>query len=1024
MPDQLPFFGREYELQLLHNAWSATTITRTPQIVTLVAETGVGKSRIIQEFYRQLTVDTQWDPNNFWPDAFQSHATQLQVNPEFPTDYTPDGPPRFLWLGINWADNKGRSIANSLALPTLKEQVLDFSKQVKRFQSRWEIALQILLTSGKEITTTQEILKIIAGNLVPFSDVAISLFAPLIKNEFEREGKPTTLPDQLLELFMAWFNHHNAIPIIMWLDDAQWIDKEATTLFTQLMHTARNKRWPLLLIATCWPAEWIAFPDDFFLKHDATTIRELENAANIELQQLLNAAFPQLPHEQVTLIVNKAGGNFLTMIENIAELQTKPRYYFEQGNNAQPLSANGMSRITTWESGRQQRITQLFHEFDDDIQDFLARASHAGLNTQFLQRVLLRCHDIYPDEADVIKLIARCQKSLAVIIPVSASLHEFRDRGYFAVARQHFIEILNDFESNPLKTALIAELTERIQSAFDVDGNLCDPQMHTTSLRAAPSREQHFILELALTVCSTNTPIHACAFVANVAHSVHNNSWQNIRALVDNKIPETNHSHFDSIDWSQHVGTNIGWHTVRFLANTLWSVGLLTQAENFYTSIINHRRTQLHNQQSAITLRELSFDLVNAGRINFAQGHNEQSFFLFQEALNNFRQLTTAQHTMDDIRNLAIVLNDVGLYYHHTGNSTQAFEYFNESLTYCIQLVNSVSLMSDLQTLAVTLTNIGHIRREQGEHAIALTCYQQALHIYQQINNEQHNPDTLRNLISSSNNTGMMHEIQQDHESALHFFTDALAYCRELVALRGTPDDLHELSTTLNFIGRIHEQQRAYDQAIICFQESVDTCWQLNSLRAAPNDIRDLSIALSHLGRIHRFQGKFIQAIAFYQHVIELLQQLITTNTTLQDYLNLAEAMEYFQKVLTIKYNLVNTNRTPVYLRELINTLHMLGQLWLNKDDSNTSLQYYINALQYAQELIDTHDTDNGALYLSSTYDLISQAYEAQRNKTVALQYATQAYEIALQYCHRHKFTAEDVNYLKQRVHFLQYSTP
>jgi predicted ATPase len=76
MPTQLPFFGRKAELQLLHDAWRAATTTREPQIVTLVAETGVGKSRIIQEFYHQLTVSETWDPSNFWPDAFQSHATQ------------------------------------------------------------------------------------------------------------------------------------------------------------------------------------------------------------------------------------------------------------------------------------------------------------------------------------------------------------------------------------------------------------------------------------------------------------------------------------------------------------------------------------------------------------------------------------------------------------------------------------------------------------------------------------------------------------------------------------------------------------------------------------------------------------------------------------------------------------------------------------------------------------------------------------------------------------------------------------
>ena len=38
MSNKFPFFGRETELQLLHNAWSVATITRKPQIVTLVGD--------------------------------------------------------------------------------------------------------------------------------------------------------------------------------------------------------------------------------------------------------------------------------------------------------------------------------------------------------------------------------------------------------------------------------------------------------------------------------------------------------------------------------------------------------------------------------------------------------------------------------------------------------------------------------------------------------------------------------------------------------------------------------------------------------------------------------------------------------------------------------------------------------------------------------------------------------------------------------------------------------------------------
>jgi hypothetical protein len=186
--------------------------------------------------------------------------------------------------------------------------------------------------------------------------VAISLFERSASTALGHEGPQPTLPDQLLELFHAWFARTNT-PIILWLDDAQWIDQEATEFFTQLMRTARTKRWPLLLIATSWPMEWNQFSTDFFLKHDTATTEVLDNAADAELRALLHAAFPQLPHDQITLLVEKAGGNFLTMIENISELHSKPDYFVD-GSSTKPLSPKGITNIQKWESNRQIGINR------------------------------------------------------------------------------------------------------------------------------------------------------------------------------------------------------------------------------------------------------------------------------------------------------------------------------------------------------------------------------------------------------------------------------------------------------------------------------------------------------------------------------------------------------------------------------------------------------------------------------------------------------------------------------------------
>lgn len=230
MTIQLSFIGREHELQLIHTALHTATTTRTPQIVTFVAETGVGKSRIIQEFYRQLTISTAWDPDNFWPDAFQSHATQLRVNPEFPAEYAPNGPPKFLWLGVRWHNFEERNVANSLALPTIKEQLVAFNQRITDMRSRWQRVLEAGKEEVRKLATIRGALNA-SLKFVPYGDAISNMWEygeGISREILSIQSAPQTLPDQLMELYQKWFQTADATPIILWLDDAQWIDVEAT----------------------------------------------------------------------------------------------------------------------------------------------------------------------------------------------------------------------------------------------------------------------------------------------------------------------------------------------------------------------------------------------------------------------------------------------------------------------------------------------------------------------------------------------------------------------------------------------------------------------------------------------------------------------------------------------------------------------------------------------------------------------------------------------------------------------------
>ena len=77
------FHGRTAELAQLRRLFEecaardpATGRFGGPRMAVVIAESGIGKSRLVQALYQQLTKDLLWDPPevNYWPDAFMDAA--------------------------------------------------------------------------------------------------------------------------------------------------------------------------------------------------------------------------------------------------------------------------------------------------------------------------------------------------------------------------------------------------------------------------------------------------------------------------------------------------------------------------------------------------------------------------------------------------------------------------------------------------------------------------------------------------------------------------------------------------------------------------------------------------------------------------------------------------------------------------------------------------------------------------------------------------------------------------------------
>jgi tetratricopeptide (TPR) repeat protein len=893
-------------------------------------------------------------------------------------------------------------VANNQALPTIKEQLIKFSRHINTFKPIWERTTDELKKSIKGVLQPVEIFKLVAGNLFPFADVAISILQPLVQPS--ENATPLALPDQLTELLHIWFNSTDATPIILWLDDVQWIDKEATEFFTELMRITRTKRWPLLLVATSWPAEWNQFSNDFFLKHDTATTMHLSNAADTELRALLHAAFPQLPPDQTALIVHKAGGNFLNMIENITELHGNPDYFVDS-SPTQLLALKGMTNILKWESGRQNRIAQRFHGFDNHIKKFLARASQAGLNTQFLQRVLVRCRDIYPDEAHVLELLNQCQASLAIIMPTTSHVNEFRDRGYFAVAQQHFVAWLADNDTNTLHTALVAELTERVQSAFDDNGDLCKPQTHSTSLRATTSKEQAIIYTLAMKLLPPLPPLPPHTDTAIRTRIAYTFFLMETQALADLRKHIVS---FSTPDWETVLqNTVISTTTLRQIADICYIVGSLQQATSLYTILESHQNAKFNEDPNIVNTRVFINILIDARRPFIYTGAYRKAEEMCQKAYQLASNVRTQPGLDDNVRweftqLCADVLNSLGDIYLKQSQYTRAQDYFEQDCELCSLLVNERNHLDDIRNLSIAYATVGNCAVSIGDNTRALDYYVQSIALKRQLITQRGTLDDYRILAVTFMRIGRVYAETGQIDAEYQAYQEAIDIARHVQSLLNLPNEQTTYISALNAFSRVLYKQNQLNQAYTYAQESLQLCRNLVEDSGTPYDTLKLVVTLILIGRIAQRQDKAMDALSYFDESVTLSAELVKIIDTPDFQFEYAIALNYIGKChlemadvqsaiqcFTKAFDILHkhsANQHPKWRRLFVSVQNNLGKTCLQLDNQSQAYEHWHTALNVCNQLISSHQlhTDKiSQLRLQFNICCLSDMFEAHQNDTL-----------------------------------------
>ena len=192
-------------------------------------------------------------------------------------------------------------------------------------------------------------------------------------------------------------NTAQTVPVVLLVDDAQWLDPDTVRLLHRLLLRAETRGWPLLIVATHREEEWHQPPPrdesqpPAALAHLPQSLRRPErwDGARLlrpiaQLEAVARQALPGATPAQLRLLCEKAGGNPELLQEIIDELLAEPRY-FKDGDPQAELGGRAVAMVEGTTFTLQGQYRKRFRRLGRQVQRVLGWSSEQGM--RFLSQI-------------------------------------------------------------------------------------------------------------------------------------------------------------------------------------------------------------------------------------------------------------------------------------------------------------------------------------------------------------------------------------------------------------------------------------------------------------------------------------------------------------------------------------------------------------------------------------------------------------------------------------------------------------
>lgn len=426
-------YGRDELLQEICSAYD-TAASGLPQCIVLIGTTGIGKTRLAQELYRWLAVNRDPRHNSvegYWPDSFIEENQKDTVNPDIQAVPHLDMP--FLWWGLKFENGRPpwEALARSHHYLLSHSARIIHQRSLKTLDDEgWSQLRQLITTAAGMIP----VVGTLASGIDLWSQMtsaykrqvqrakASEYCKSLEQASSEIESNLVQTILQIIKLFLDQSGtEESTIPVVLLLDDAQWMDSASLVLFRELWNQAVERKWKLMVVATHWDSEWSTRScnssknatatfaeifEDLKMLNGESHLRSLTvpGVPHGDLARWITNLLPGLTSDQISLVLEKTrtsnafqhsinahSGSPRICEELLSMLTERPRRFFDSGNLNGRLSPEAEAEIKEHIADVRDIVRAKFEDLAPEVQQALGWSSMQG--ARFLREVTLSIGD-------------------------------------------------------------------------------------------------------------------------------------------------------------------------------------------------------------------------------------------------------------------------------------------------------------------------------------------------------------------------------------------------------------------------------------------------------------------------------------------------------------------------------------------------------------------------------------------------------------------------------------------------------